>query len=432
MKINSKDKLIFDIAVIGGGASGMMAAIWAAESGAKVALIEKNQKLGKKLLITGKGRCNLTQENFTKDTLLDDLGRSGKFLFSALAKFGVEDTKEFFKAEGVNLKPERGGRVFPYSDSAEDILTALRKRLATNKVIVIRNNKIVSIQVKDNLIQSLSTKKGEILAKQFILCTGGKSYSGTGSTGDGYSWAEQFGHSVIEPEPALTPIRANDKWIEFVVGLTLKNVKLSVVQNNKVQDERFGDMLFTHIGVSGPIVLDMSKKVGELMKKKAKVHLSIDLKPTLTFDALDKRIQRDFQKYQNKQFKNSLEDLFPQRLIPVMIRLSKINMEKKVNKVTKEERQNLVKLTKNLIVSVTELVGFGQAIVTSGGIDLKEVDSQTTNSRKIKNLYLAGEVLDLDGPTGGYNLKICWSTGFLAGVSAAAAFKKEQGKEQED
>ncbi len=430
MKINTKDKLLFDIAVIGGGASGMMAAIWAAESGAKVALIEKNQKLGKKLLITGKGRCNVTQENFTKDTLLENIGKSGKFLFSSFAKFSVEDTKKFFEEEGVELKTERGGRVFPKSDSAEEILLALRNRLARNKVVVIRNNKIVAIQVKDNKIEGLSTKKGTIVAKQFIICTGGKSYSGTGSTGDGYVWAKELGHSVIEPEPALTPMKTRDKWIEVVTGLTLKNVVLKAIQKDKQEDERFGDMLFTHLGVSGPIVLDMSKKVGQLLKK-GEVQLSIDLKPALDFNALDKRIQRDFQKYQNKQFKNSLEDLFPKRLIPVMISLSKINAEKKINKVSKEERQNLVKLTKNLLLNVTELEGFGHAIITTGGINLKEVDSGTMKSRKIENLYFGGEVLDLDGPTGGYNLQISWSTGHLAGVSAAEALSKEDEKEEE-
>ncbi len=422
MKINTKDQLIFDIAVIGGGASGMMAAIWAAESGAKVALIEKNQKLGKKLLITGKGRCNITQENFTKDTLLENIGRNGKFLFSSFAKFSVEDAKKFFEEEGVELKIERGGRIFPKSDSAEEIVTALRNRLAKNKVVAIRNNKIVAIQNKDGFITGLSTKKGTVLAKQFILCTGGKSYSGTGSTGDGYTWAKEMGHSVIEPMPALTPMKTRDKWIEMVTGLTLKNVGLQVTQKGIKKDERFGDMLFTHFGVSGPIVLDMSKKVGQLLKE-GEVQLSIDLKPALDFEALDKRIQRDFQKYQNKQFKNSLEDLFPKRLIPVMISLSKINSEKKVNKISKEERQNLVKLTKNLLLNVTELEGFGHAIITAGGINLKEVNSQTMRSRKIENLYFGGEVLDLDGPTGGYNLQICWSTGHLAGISAAKAIE---------
>lgn len=430
MRINTKDKLLFDIAVVGGGAAGMMAAIWAAESGAKVALVEKNQKLGKKLLITGKGRCNVTQENFTKDTLLKDIGKNGKFLFSALAKFSVEDAKDFFKEEKISLKTERGGRVFPYSDSAEDIILALRNRLARNKVIIIRNNKIASIKVEDGEIKGLATKKGEIIAKKYIICTGGRSYSGTGSTGDGYSWAEQFGHTVIEPEPALTPIKARDSWIEQVIGVTLKNVKLSVLQDNKEQDSQFGDMLFTHTGISGPIVLDMSKEIGRLMKK-GDVQLAIDLKPALDFESLDKRFQRDFQKYQNKQFRNSLEDLFPKRLIPVMIRLSKISPEKKVNKISKEERQNLVKLTKNLLIHPTELVGFSHAIITSGGIDLREIDSQTMNSRKIKNLYAAGELLDLDGPTGGYNLQIAWSTGHLAGASAAAAFEAEKGDKEQ-
>jgi predicted Rossmann fold flavoprotein len=433
MKINTKDHLIFDIAVIGGGASGMMAAIWAAESGAKVALIEKNQKLGKKLLITGKGRCNVTQENFTKDTLVENIGKNGKFLFSAFAKFSVEDTKKFFQEEGVELKTERGGRIFPASDSAEEIVGALRSRLAKNKVIVIRNNKIAAIQIKDNLIFGLSTKKGTIVAKQFILCTGGKSYSGTGSTGDGYTWSEELGHSVIEPMPALTPMKTRDKWIEMVTGLTLKNVALRAMQKGKKEDERFGDMLFTHFGVSGPIVLDMSKKVGQMLKN-GEVQLSIDLKPALDFDALDKRLQRDFQKYQNKQFKNALEDLFPQRLIPVMISLSKISPEKKINKVSKEERQNLVKLTKNLLLNVTELGGFNHAIITAGGINLKEVNSQTMQSRKIENLYFGGEVLDLDGPTGGYNLQISWSTGYLAGTSAAKALglEKENKEEKEE
>ncbi len=423
MREDKKEELIFDIAVIGGGAAGMMAAICAAKPNLKVVLIEKNQELGKKLLITGKGRCNITQENFTKDNLLDIFGKNGKFLFSSLAKFDIQDTKDFFGEEKVALKTERGGRVFPKSDSAENIVTALRNKLTKNKVTVIRNNKISSIKIEDNEIKSLSTKKGQVIAKKFILCTGGRSYARTGSTGDGYTWAEQFSHSVIKPRPALTPIKTYDEWPTFLTGLTLKNVKLSVIQNHKEVDERFGDMLFTHFGLSGPIVLDISKKVGELLET-GRVQLAVDLKPALNFDTLDKRIQRDFQKYQNKQFKNSLNDLFPQKLIPILINFSKISPEKKVNKISKKERHFLVNLAKHLVINITELVGFEQAIITSGGIDLKEINSQTMNSRKISNLYFAGEVIDLDGPTGGYNLQICWSTGYLAGTNAARSINK--------
>lgn len=418
MENDNQGKLVFDIAVIGGGASGMMAAIWAAQGGAKVVLVEKNQKLGKKLLITGKGRCNVTQKSFTKDILVNLFGRKGKFLFSSMANFSVEDAQDFFKEEGVKLKIERGGRIFPESDSAEEIVTALRNRLAKNKVIVMRNNKINSINSEGSKIISLSTKKGEIVAKNFILCTGGKSYAGTGSTGDGYLWSEKLGHTIVEPKPALTPIKTYDEWPTFLAGLTLKNVKLSVLQKGVKREEQFGDMLFTHFGLSGPIVLDLSKKIGELLEKD-RVQLSIDLKPALDEGTLDKRIQRDFQKCQNKQFKNSLDDLLPKRLIPLIINFSKINPERKVNKITKEERKNLVYLMKNLNINITELVGFGHAIITAGGIDLSEVNSQTLQSRKIENLYFAGEVLDLDAPTGGYNLQICWSTGYLSGTKAA-------------
>lgn len=404
------------MAVVGGGPAGMMAAGRAAELGAKVVLLEKNQNLGKKLLITGKGRCNITQAEFDDKKFIQKLNnKKGKFLFSALAAFGSEDTIQFFEKHGLQTKIERGGRVFPVADESHDVLDALIKYLKNNKVKIMLGADIESIEMKNNKIAFVKVAGEKIYANNFILATGGKSYPATGSTGVGYQWAGKMGHTIIEPVPALVPIKTKEDWVNEVQGLSLKNVEIRLIQNNKKQGSRFGEMLFTHFGLSGPIVLDASKKIGELLKN-GEVIISIDLKPALSADQLDTRLQRDFSENKNKDFKNYLPELLPQKIIPTILNLSGIEGGKKINLINKKERIKLGSLLKDLRLTAKETMGFGQAIITSGGVDLKEVDSKTMRSKKVGNLFFAGEIIDLDGPTGGYNLQICWSTGFAAGT----------------
>jgi len=416
-QLSDKEKY-FDVAVIGGGPSGMMASGKAGEAGAKVLLIEKNKTPGKKLLLTGKGRCNFTRAEFNERLFVEDFGKGGKFLLSALFNFGAEDVIGFFEKHKLKTKIERGKRVFPATDQAEDVLNVLIRYLEENKVQVMGGTRVVDLEREGNRIKRLVTSKGDILAKNFIICTGGKSYPLTGSAGDGYDFARKLGHKIITPEPALVPIKIKEKWVGDLQGLSLKNVQINVFQNGKKQDDRFGEMLFAHFGLSGPIILDISKKVGELLKL-GEVTISLDLKPALEYPLLDQRIQKDFKKYNNKIFKNSLKELLPQKLIPVIIKLSGINPEKTVNVITKEERKKLVGLLKNLKMQALGLLGFDQAIVTSGGVDLKEIDPKTMKSKLIDNLFFAGEIINLHGPTGGYNLQLCWSTGCLAGKNAA-------------
>jgi len=422
---NSQEK--FDIAVIGGGPAGMMAAGRAAELGARVALLEKNESLGKKLLLTGKGRCNLTQAQFDLKEMVTKFGKNGKFLFSSLSAFGPEEVIKFFEDRKLPIKTERGGRVFPVSDKSRDVLRVMQKYLEKGKVEIILDSEILGFESDGKKIKSIRLKSGEdvadekkIFAEKFILCTGGKSYPTTGSTGDGYQWAKELGHTIITLAPALVPIKTKEAWVKDVQGLSLKNVEIKLMQNGKKQDSRFGEMIFTHFGLSGPIVLDISKKVGELMRQ-GEVIISIDLKPALSQDQLDARLQRDFKDNMKKDFINYLPELLPQKMISVIIGLSGINPRKKIHSVTKYERKKLAGLLKDLRLTADGTTGFNQAIVTSGGVSTKEIDSKTMRSRVIGNLFLAGEILNLDGPTGGYNLQICWSTGYAAGTHAASA-----------
>ena len=413
-----KDDQVFDIAVIGGGPAGMIAAGRAAELGAKVVLMEKNEVLGKKLLLTGKGRCNFTHNELDIRKFTEKYGRNGRFLYRALAVFGVKEVIDFFESRGVKGKVEQGDRIFPENGNVQDILKVLLKYLSEGKVTILYNVEVINFKQEDRKISQVILRDRQIIADKFIICTGGKSYPQTGSTGDGYHWARQWGHTIIEPVPALNPIKIAEKWVKELQGLSLKNISLQLFQNGKKQDERFGEMLFTHFGVSGPIVMDLSKNIGTLLKRGA-VKLILDLKPALDFKKLDQRIQRDLDKFKGRRFKNSLKGLLPLSMIPVMIRLSGIEPEKQVDYISREERNKLVHLFKELELSPTELLGFKWSVVTSGGIALKEVDPDTMCSKKIENLYFAGEILDLDGPSGGYNLQECWSTGYLAGESAA-------------
>jgi predicted Rossmann fold flavoprotein len=416
----------YDIAVIGGGPAGMMAAGTAAEQGASVILIEKNDKPGRKLLITGKGRCNITRDENDIPAFCDAFGKKGKFLYSALRAFGVEDTISFFNQRGLATKVERGQRVFPVSDSSQDVLGVLTDHLKEHKVKIMTNCSVTKLVKKGNKIEKIKTSKGDIQANQYVICTGGLTYPSTGSSGDGYKWAKLLGHSVTPPQPSLTPVKAQESWIKDLQGLSLKNVRINIYQNNpstgsgrsKKQAERFGEALFTSDGLSGPIILDMSQKVGQLLKT-GPVELRLDLKPALEYPKLDARLQRDFRQHRNKTFRNSLSDLLPSKLIPTMVHLSGINPDKVVNKVTKEERNRLLHLFKEMTFKVRSLYGFDKAIATAGGISLKEIDPRSMRSKMIKNLYFAGEMIDLDGPTGGYNLQMCWSTGYLAGFTAA-------------
>lgn len=419
------NKFDYDVAVIGGGPAGMIAAGRAAELGARVALFERNPALGKKLLLTGNGRCNITNAKSDSKTFTNAFGQNGQFLFSSLHKFGVEDTIHFFNKIGVETKVERGQRVFPVSDSAQDVLNALKKYLRTNGVTVYLNTYIRSFAQNKQKITKMTHTKGSTVARNYIICTGGLSCSATGSTGDGLEWAQKLGHSIVEPQPALVPVKVNESWVKELQGLSLKNVEISIYQGQKKCDSRFGEALFTSDGLSGPIIIDMSKQIGTFLKK-GTVHLAIDLKPALDFQTLDKRLQRDLFEHNKKMLKNSLERLLPKKLIPVIIRQSGVPAGKKCNKISKEERRKIVHILKKLTFEVKSLYPIERAIITAGGIDLSEIDSRTLKSKVTENLYFAGEVIDLDGPTGGYNLQVCWTTGYVAGESVAKTLQHEK------
>jgi len=411
-------KIIYDVAVIGGGPAGLMAAGTAAQNGARVVLLEKNPALGRKLLLTGKGRCNLTNAQKNSREFIQALGKNGPFLFSALTAFGPKDTIDFFAARGVKTKVERGGRVFPVSDQAADVLNALTDFIHAGKVTVIKDVTIKRWQTKNQRIEKLVLNNQEIFAKNYILATGGKSYPGTGSTGDGYVWAEDFGHHVIAPTPALVPILVAEKWVKELEGLSLKNVSLGLYQNHKKMAERFGEALFTDRGLSGPIVLDISQTLGQLLEIGA-AEVKINFKPALDLKTLTARVQKDFLAFPGKSYRNSLDALLPKKIIPVIVKLSGIDENKKAGQLTKEERSRLVKLLSEFTLTPVGLDNFAKAIVTAGGVDVKEIDPKTMRSKIISNLYFAGEIIDLNGPTGGYNLQIAFATGFAAGLAAA-------------
>ncbi|MFA5134537.1 MAG: NAD(P)/FAD-dependent oxidoreductase [Patescibacteria group bacterium] len=405
----------YDLIVIGGGPSGMMAAGRAAENGASVLLLEKREKLGIKLSITGKGRCNITNAEFDRRKLVGAYGKKGRFLFSALAAFGPREAIDFFEARGIKTKTERGNRVFPASDESADVISALLRYLHEHRVEIRTNAAVKSIGFKGNGIEKVTLTGGEeYRAGHYALCSGGLAYPQTGSTGDAYAWLREMGHTVVAPQPALVPVITQERFVKELEGLSLKNVSVGVFQNGKKAASEFGEALFTSHGLSGPIVIDMSKAIGECLKKGG-TELRIDFKPALGFPELDKRIRKDFTEFHNKQYKNSLHRLLPKKLIPVIIRLSGIDPEKKVNEITKEQRMALIHLLKEFSLAVKSLEGFDRAIVTAGGVDLQEIDPKTMRSKIIENLFIAGELLDIDGPTGGYNLQMAWSTGYCIG-----------------
>jgi len=409
------------ITVIGGGAAGMMAAGQAAATGAQVILVEKMKRLGSKIAISGKGRCNLTNAGDIA-SFVNFYPGNGKFLYASLKMFDNQALVDFFNRYGIKTKVERGGRVFPEADDSEVIVDALTKYLNEKGVKVLLNQAVAEIITDDSRkVTGIKLQPGGEIQKTnaVIVTTGGASYPGTGSTGDGYRMAEKLGHKVIPPLPALVPLRTQEQWPKELQGLTLKNVEASIWVEGKKKAEEFGEMLFTHFGLSGPIILTLSRIASHALKDKQKVEIKINLKPALSFEQLDLRVQRDFAKYTNKQLKNALDDLLPKSMIPVLIRLSEIEPEKPVNQVNKEERKRFCRLLQSLSLTVTGTLGMGIAIVTSGGIDCKEVNPATMESRLIKGLFWAGEVLDIDGVTGGYNLQAAFSTGYKAGKAAA-------------
>ncbi|MBQ7795123.1 MAG: NAD(P)/FAD-dependent oxidoreductase [Lachnospiraceae bacterium] len=405
------------VVVIGGGAAGMAAAIGAAQSGHSVALYEKNEKLGKKVYITGKGRCNVTNGCDTEE-LFGNMVTNGKFLYSAIYGFTNFDMMGLLEECGCRLKVERGNRVFPVSDKSSDVIFALERKLKSLGVSIHLNEPIKELLLEDGICKGVILEKGKkkIMADSVILATGGFSYQATGSTGDGYEFAKAAGHTVTELSPALVPFVCAEEDVRSLQGLSLRNIEVTVYNGKKVLWKEFGEMLFTHFGVSGPVVLSASSYAAKTIRKNPLV-MDIDLKPALSRDQLDARILRDFDEAKNKQFKNSLNQLFPAKMIPVMIARSGIDPEKKVNEVTAVERERLLSITKAFRVTLTGLRGFNEAIITQGGVSVKEVNPSTMESKKVPGLYFAGEVLDLDAVTGGFNLQIAWSTGMLAGRS---------------
>lgn len=408
----------YDVAIIGAGPAGMMAAVRASECGARVVLLEKNHVPGIKLSMTGKQRCNVTHAETDIQKFADRFGKNGRFLLSALYRFGVAETIDFFNRNRLKTKIEPDGRIFPESDRAKDVQELFLRLIKENNITLFTDCRIKGILHRQHTIEKIILDNIEIKANNYLICTGGLSYPQTGSTGDGYRWAEQMGHTIIKPEPALTPVAVKEKWVRELEGVSLKNVRISIYQDNKKRDERIGQALFTGSGLSGPVILDMSRSIGKLLNKR-RTDLFIDFYPDLDFHMADKKILDDLQKHHNKSIRNILSGALPGKLIPIILGMAEIDAGKKGNSITKDERKKLRLLLKQFPLTAESLSGFDKAIITAGGIALKEIDPKTMRSRIIKNLYFAGEILDLDGPTGGYNLQVCWSTGYLAGENAA-------------
>lgn len=415
MKENSE---IYDVIVIGGGPAGMMAAGKAAESGKRVLLLEKNASLGKKLLITGGGRCNVTNAQPNIQLFLSKFKNNKKFLFSPFSHFGVPETLDFFKLKKMPIKVEAENRAFPVSDSAQSVWNVLVEYMKSQKVTVQTNAAVTGFEYKDTNITGVMLKnKTTLRAKAYILATGGKSRPETGSTGDGFEWLKAIGHTIIEQTAALVPVKIKEKWVHNLAGVSLTDVKLTAFQNDKKQVSAIGKMIFTHFGISGPLVLNMSRDIGELIKYGA-VTLNLDLMPKRDMKDIDANILLKLQENHTKRLRNSLNGIIPTALMNAIIKLSGINPEKESNAVTREERLRLVRLIKNMPMTPTGLMGLDKAVVTSGGVKLEEVDFRTMQSKLFSNLYIVGDVLNIDRPSGGYSLQLCWTTGFVAGMNA--------------
>jgi hypothetical protein len=413
---------IYDVAVIGGGPAGMMAAGRAKERGLRVALIEKNHTLGKKLLITGGGRCNMTNDEPDVRKFLEKFKDSGKFLFSAFSQWGVKETLDFFHARKLETKVEEYGRVFPSNDKAESVFGVLIDHLkedgGNGSVSILTGDPVKEMSRDGSKIEAVLLGSGKkIRAGSFILASGGKSRPETGSTGDGFVWLKDLGHTVIPPNPSLVPIAIKDGWVKALQGVTIPDVKITAFQNGVKQIGKKGKILFTHFGVSGPTIINMSREVGELLKY-GDVALSLDIFPALGYDALNAKLQALLKENSNKKFKNALGELVPAAALqPILARLSEIDPETFCHSITREERLALVKAIKGITMQVEGLLGAEKAIVTSGGVSLAEVDFKAMRSRLFSNLYFAGDILDIDRPSGGYSLQLCWTTGYVAGNS---------------
>ena len=405
------------VVVIGGGAAGLMAAVIAGREGAKITLLEKMNYVGKKMGITGKGRCNITNACDMSDFIKNTPG-NGKFLYGAYERFTNEDLLQLLHDAGLETKVERGGRVFPASDSALDVRNTFMKLMKHYGVDVHLEEPVKKLLVDDGVVTGVVTDKETYHADAVVIATGGKSYPATGSTGDGYMLAAQVGHKITDIRPSLVPIVTEESWVKDLMGLSLRNVELSVVAKNKVQAKMFGEMMFTHFGITGPIVLSLSHTVGKLMRKKniGTIGLDINLKPALSPEILDKRLQKDFDLYSKKQLINGMKDLLPSRLIPLIIELAGIDPQKPINQISKEERQQIGYMLQHMPLTVKGLRPVEEAIVTAGGISLKEFNPKTMESKLVKGLYGAGEVLDIDAFTGGYNLQAAFSTGYVAAM----------------
>jgi predicted Rossmann fold flavoprotein len=410
---------VWDVIVIGGGPAGMMAAGRAAELGSKVLILEKNSTLGVKLLITGGGRCNVTNSESDTRKLLEKYKDNTKFLFSAFSEWSVPETLNFFHSRNMPTKEENEKRVFPLSNTAQSVWDVLVNYITEHKVTILPDSPVVDILKEDNLVTKVMLKNGKVLeAKSVVIATGGTSRPETGSTGDAYKWLRSLGHNVIDPEPSLVPLAMKDAWIKSLAGMSLTDIKLTTFQNGVKQESKKGKILFTHVGVSGPTVLNMSKDIGELLKY-GEVVLSLDLLPALGYDMLNTKLLELFTNNPKKLFKNILPEIVPSAIAFIAIGMSGIDPEKTGNEISREERLKLVKLLKDIPMEVDHLLGTDKAIITSGGVALDEVDFKTMRSKLVPNLYLVGDILNIDRPSGGYSLQLCWTTGFVAGTAIA-------------